>query len=338
MTTATAEPDAAPKALAPGDLAEVLQAYSAVAERLQASHETLQNEVVRLRRELASKNDQLERSKRLSALGEMAAGIAHEIRNPLAAIQLYAELVEEDVSSLHQCRVRREQCAENPDSGLFPVPSALPATLSSALPSALSNTRKIASAVRGLSAIVVDVLSFARPLEPRPRALDPEQLFNRVVDAHRPALDAAGVRIVIDADEHPLHADPDLLHQALLNLARNAVDAMADRDAPRVLTLACRRGTVTVADTGPGLAPDTLDRVFNPFFTTRSTGTGLGLAIVHRIVDAHGGTITVGRADAGGAVFVMQLPGAAGATGGMEHRSLGLRTSHPAPRTSRDAA
>ena len=315
MPTATAELDAATwapapgsapapgGALAPGDLAEVLQAYSAVAERLQASHETLQNEVARLRRELANKNAQLERSKRLSALGEMAAGIAHEIRNPLAAIQLYAELVEEDVALL-QCEVRREQCAETPGGALFPVPSAL----SSALPSALSNTRKIASAVRGLSAIVVDVLSFARPLEPRVRPLDPAGLFHRVIDAHRPAIDAAAVTVKLDADDDPLHADPNLLHQALLNLARNAVDAMADRDGPRVLTLACHAGRVTVADTGPGLDEDTVDRIFNPFFTTRSTGTGLGLAIVHRIVDAHGGTIAVGRSDTGGAAFRLDLP------------------------------
>ena len=306
MTTATAEPNAATPApgsgLAPGDLAEVLQAYSAVAERLQTSHETLQNEVARLRRELANKNAQLERSKRLSALGEMAAGIAHEIRNPLAAIQLYAELVQEDLAAA---------------CGLSPTAD---------LQTPLDNTTKIASAVRGLSAIVVDVLSFARPLEPRVRDIDPQQLFRRVIEAHRPAIDAAAVSVNVDVDNQPLHADADLLHQALLNLARNAVDAMADRDGPRVLTLACHAGRLTVADTGTGLDDDTVDRIFNPFFTTRSTGTGLGLAIVHRIVDAHGGSITVGRSDTGGATFRLDLPAA------------DFRTSDFALRPSRDAA
>jgi signal transduction histidine kinase len=99
---------------------------------------------------------------------------------------------------------------------------------------------------------------------------------------------------------------------------RNAVEAMADPRSrrhrsdrrPRVLTLAARREdgliVLTVRDTGPGIADDDVDRIFNPFFTTRNTGTGLGLAIVHRIVDAHGGTIAVHND--GGAVFELALP------------------------------
>lgn len=287
-------PNAAPApspALAPQDLAEVLQAYSAVAERLQESHETLSAEVDRLQRELATKNAQLERGKRLAALGEMAAGIAHEIRNPLAAIQLYIEMIREDVAA---------------EQAEVPTPR---------LAGALDHGEKIADAVRGLSAIVNDVLSFSRTIAPVPRRLDAAAVLERAVDAQRPVLDAAGVRILISAGDGvgsaSVFADPDLLHRSLLNLVRNAAEALAEpADAPRppVLTLSAAGGAVTVADNGPGIDAETVERIFNPFFTTRGSGTGLGLAIVHRIVDAHGGSIAVRNADAGGAVFTLQFP------------------------------
>jgi signal transduction histidine kinase len=301
---ATAQPDQSVAGLPPQDLAEVLQAYSAVAERLQASHETLQNQVAKLQEELASKNAQLERSKRLSALGEMAAGIAHEIRNPLAAIQLYAEMVEQDVDA----EVGQRQ-DEQPNVGLHTDEDEELLSPAVGLDAALGNTRKIVSAVRGLSAIVVDVLSFARQIEPVVKPLNPAEVLQRVADAHRPAIEQGEVEVRIKHDDHPIHADAELLHQALLNLARNAVDAMAQTDKPRVLKLESTKGRITVADTGPGLDEQAIDRIFNPFFTTRATGTGLGLAIVHRIVDAHGGTIAVrndGRT--GGAVFKLTLP------------------------------
>lgn len=268
--------------LAPDDLAEVIQAYSAVAERLQASHEALSDEVVRLQQELAAKNAQLERSKRLSALGEMAAGIAHEIRNPLAAIQLYAEMVTDDLTP--------GQVTEQ------------------SLSFAADNTHKIADAVRGLSAIVNDVLSFARQIEPRVQALDAESALQRVIDAHRPAIEAHGIAVALEIKTPIIAADADLLHQALLNLVRNAVDAMAEQGGGR-LTLAVETDRITLTDTGSGLPEAVADRIFNPFFTTRSTGTGLGLAIVHRIIDAHGGTIAVhNHAEHGGAVFTLELP------------------------------
>lgn len=271
-----------------GDLAQIVEAYSAVTERLQKSHEVLQDEVVRLRRELNSANAQVQRSRRLSALGEMAAGIAHEIRNPLAAIQLYAGMAADDL------QVGGEA-----------------ARLAS-----LDNVLKIASAVRGMSAIVNDVLSFSRGTQPERSEVDASELLDRVVAANGPGIDEVKVHVVRkDLGQPPLsvYADPGLLQQALLNLVRNAVDAMAGVDEPRVLTLAVRRDEVgivlSVSDTGPGVSEDCLERIFNPFFTTRSTGTGLGLAIVHRIADAHGGSIAVHREpNHGGAVFVLSLP------------------------------
>lgn len=270
------------------DLAQIVEAYSAVTERLQTSHERLQNEVVRLRRELNSANAQVQRSRRLSALGEMAAGIAHEIRNPLAAIQLYAGMAADDLQD--EATHSRE--------------------------AALDNVRKIASAVRGMSAIVNDVLSFSRGTEPERSQVDATQLLDRVIAANGPGIDQAEVHVVrkdLGRDPMFVFADPGLLQQALLNLVRNAVDAMSQQEAPRVLTLDVQHDEIgvvlSVSDTGPGISEDCLDRIFNPFFTTRSTGTGLGLAIVHRIADAHGGSIAVHREPSrGGAVFTLSLP------------------------------
>lgn len=270
------------------DLAQIVEAYSAVTERLQTSHERLQGEVVRLRRELNSANAQVQRSRRLSALGEMAAGIAHEIRNPLAAIQLYAGMAAEDLQD--ESVSSREE--------------------------ALSNVLKIASAVRGMSAIVNDVLSFSRGTEPERSMVDATDLLDRVIAANGPGIDQAQVHVArkdLGRDALMVYADAGLLQQALLNLVRNAVDAMATQGEPRVLTLDVVRDeigvVISVADTGPGVSEDCLDRIFNPFFTTRSTGTGLGLAIVHRIADAHGGSIAVHREPSrGGAVFTLSLP------------------------------
>lgn len=274
------------------ELAQIIAAYNQVTEKLQRSHEMLQAEVQRLQQELAGANAQLQRSRHLAALGEMAAGIAHEIRNPLGGIQLYAHMLLEDLpaeSAGHQAAGR------------------------------------IAQAVRSLDAIVGDVLHFARELKPHRRPLSSADVFERAVAAHRPAIDAGGVRVLCDAaqaDDTTIDGDGDLLHQAMLNLIRNAVDAMIGEEGRpgvplprRRLTLCARREgeqvVLSVRDRGPGIDEAAIDRLFNPFFTTRHTGTGLGLAIVHRIVDAHGGAVTVHNDEGdGGAVFELWLPAA----------------------------
>jgi len=277
--------------LAPGggrdrleELSEIIGAYNQVTEKLQASHEALRQQVMRLQDELASADARLQRSKRLAALGEMAAGIAHEIRNPLAAIQLYAGLLVEDLPP-------KTECART--------------------------AKQIASGVRRLNAIVGDVLSFSREIGPRRRPTLVAELVSRVIDAHRPAIEQAHVTVHCHSDDpnSVIDVDPDLLHQALLNLVRNAVDAMGDTGGGAsggggVITIETRleegHVVITIRDTGPGIAEADIDRIFNPFFTTRNTGTGLGLAIVHRIVDAHDGSICV--SNDGGAVFELILP------------------------------
>lgn len=272
-------PEAPPRRL--DDLAQIICSYNQVTENLQHSHEALQSQVVRLQEQLASTDAQLQRSRRLAALGEMAAGIAHEIRNPLAAIQLYADMVIADLGAFAH--------------------EDLPAT-------ACENAGKIASAVRRLDAIVSDVLTFAREISPRPRSVTVGELFGRAVEAHHQAGDCAAIEVRRPGDEMlQVEVDSDLLQQVLLNLMRNATEAMDDGG---ILTLQARQDdghlVLVVRDTGCGIGKQDIDRIFNPFFTTRNTGTGLGLAIVHRIIDAHRGAIRV--YNDGGAVFELSLP------------------------------
>lgn len=277
------------------ELAGIISSYNEATEKLLKSHEALGTEVLRLQDELASSDAQLQRSRRLAALGAMAAGIAHEIRNPLAAIQLYAGMLVEDLDG-----------ADDSDAAVPPE----------RMRSAATNAEKICGLVRGLNAVVSDVLSFSRDIQPRPVDTDLRAVLLKAADVHRPAIDAAGIdlRIEVPSPTPRVAVDPVLIHQALLNLIRNAVEAMEPApsrpDDARALTLSARtaaaRLIIAVRDTGSGIATEDVDRIFNPFFTTRNTGTGLGLAIVHRIVDAHGGAIAV--ANDGGAVFTLNLP------------------------------
>jgi signal transduction histidine kinase len=310
------------------DLAQIIESYNSVTEKLQRSHDVLSHEVLRLQEELAGKDAQLQRSKRLAALGEMAAGIAHEIRNPLAAIHLYAQMLTSDLVGFDGDGV----------SGSFTEQ--------------VDTSKKIAHAVRGLNAVVNDVLSFSRELKPRLAQVSVSALFDRAIETHWPVIEAAGVEVVrcdlghesdvsapaarklSGADSPAVLVDIELLNQALLNLIRNAVDAMVsdesvaseenggeilnrcdgelalDKFGRGQLVLDVRddnhQVVMTIRDTGKGIETEAVDRIFNPFFTTRSTGTGLGLAIVHRIIDAHGGAISV--FNDGGAVFELRLP------------------------------
>ncbi len=251
-----------------GDLAELMRAFNEVTARLERTHEDLRAEVARLHDELRAANEQLARSQRLAALGEIAAGIAHEVRNPLASIALDARMLREDSSG--------------PATGL---------------------AARIERAVRDADAIVNDVLSFAREIVLRPSFEDAAELAARTVEDCARAV--GGVPVEVRAERCDVLGDPALLRQALGNVVRNAMEACAGRDEPLVVVeVRPRRARAAdgparpvvafaVRDTGPGIDASVRARMFNPFFTTRPAGTGLGLAIVHRIVDAHRGRVRV---------------------------------------------
>lgn len=251
------------------DLAELMSAINDVTGKLQKSHDVLRAEVARLNVELREANAQLERSRRLAALGEMAAGISHEVRNPLASIRLYARMLEQDLTD------RPEQ------RGV---------------------ATKILRAATSLDAIVGDVLTFAREFRPNAAPLNVRSLIERALESSDPRSHPAWreIAIVVECDASiTFEGDTHLVQQALVNVVRNALEAMAEGGVGGSHELwiggerVAERVVIRVRDTGPGVSAETVKRMFNPFFTTRSTGTGLGLSIVHRIVDAHGGVVRV---------------------------------------------
>jgi signal transduction histidine kinase len=263
------------------ELGRIIMAYSEVTDRLQQSHEKLQETVIALREELGEKNRLLERKNRLAALGEMAAGMAHEIRNPLGGIHLYASMLAKDVAQM---------------------------------PPSLELVKKISGGVKRLEALVSQVLAFSRDIIANPVAADLAQVIGRAVEMASPKLDAHHVVWEIEGPaEMHVSVDAFLIEQALLNLLLNAAEAMQERGGTLRIVYAsgeevqARQLHLVVKDSGPGIPATVLDRIFDPFFTTKDTGTGLGLAIVHRIVEAHEGTIMATNPQGGGAQFEIRI-------------------------------
>jgi signal transduction histidine kinase len=274
-----------PPALDAEELGQVLREYMEVAGRLQHTHEALQGEVLRLRQELASKDRELEMRRRLAALGELAAGVAHEVRNPLGAIQLYSDLLR------HECHTHQ----------LLP---------------ALQLIEKIEAGIHAIDAVVTDTLALA----PRERQLGVcrvADLLARARDASLKVLTDRRVRLELPAlaDDLHVHADENGLQRVLVNLIVNAAEASPPDATIEVQAAAAAEQLVEirVRDHGPGLPDDLLERIFEPFFTTKPQGTGLGLTIAHRLIEAYGGRLTAGNRPAGGAEFVIQLPRAVAA-------------------------
>jgi PAS domain S-box-containing protein len=229
-------------------------------------------ERLRLRRRLL-------RSERLAALGEMAARIAHEVRNPLAAIGATAMAIEEDGEAEAGARGR---------------------------------AKAISAEVRRLDVILTDLLQFARPRPAVRQRLDIGDLVRRTVAVTQADPLAKEIDFAVCASseaELVAPVDPDAMRQVMLNVLRNAVEACAPRGH---ITCTVSRGNGTlrieVSDDGPGLPPEARRRVFEPFFSTKSRGTGLGLPISRRIVDEHKGRMRLRARRSGGTTVSIELP------------------------------
>ncbi len=237
-------------------------------------------------REIARQREALHQQEKLSALGSLLAGVAHELNNPLAIVVGRAAMLEEVVS---EARVR-------------------------------ASLTKVRDAAERCARIVKSFLAMARqkPSERRPVAV--ERLLDTAVEMVAYGARSSGIEVErrIDPDLPPVLADEDQLHQVFANLLVNAQQALRDVPPPRRIVLNAalekdgRTVRVDVADTGPGVPPAIRGRIFDPFFTTKPVGqgTGIGLSICHAIVTAHGGTTELGERAGGGALFVIRLPAA----------------------------
>lgn len=239
------------------------------AERLAASN-----------RELRKAEASLRRSERLAALGQLTAGLAHELRNPLGTIKASAEMLAKPAT-----RERPEVMSEMAEY--------------------------IGSEVDRMNGLVSSFLDFARPLKLHPIEADLRPVLEEISLRLGEIAQSRGVSLSIRLREGPFsfEFDPDLLRMALSNLVQNAIQASAEGGTVEIRAEE-RGGNVLlfVSDHGQGIDPQHLENIFNPFFTTKPEGTGLGLAIVSRIVDEHRGRVTVFSEPGAGTTFELTLP------------------------------
>lgn len=214
---------------------------------------------------LQSAFEQLKQSDRLAALGQLSAGIAHEIRNPLGSIKGSIEILETEIAP------------DNPKHEFV---------------------RIIKEETARLNSIVAEFLTFARPPKPAVEPASLNELISSTLILLQKAAEQSGVEIrrILDPHLPEVDVDRDQIRQVLLNIVLNGIQAMPEGGVLEVSS-AADGGMVTVeiADNGPGLEEKDLDRVFDPFFTTKPQGTGLGLSISYQLVQSHGGRISVRR-------------------------------------------
>lgn len=228
---------------------------------------------------------EIEVGRRLASIGRLTAGVGHEVKNPINAMVLHLELL--------RGKLRNTQGTD-----------------------AVRHVEVLASEMSRLDRVVQTLADFTRPLEPELREQPLRPIVNAVLQLV--SVDAAerGIRIHLEDDAPGVgcHVDGELLHQALLNIVLNAMDAMEHGGA---LTVSLQRSAqavrIGVRDTGHGIAPELLDRIFHLYFTTKNTGTGIGLAMTWRIVQMLGGTVQVqsstsDRNGTHGTLFTVELP------------------------------
>jgi len=237
-------------------------------------------EVTQLREQVALKRN-------LESLGEMSAGLAHEFKNAIATLHGYAQLMQ---------NLQLDEAGQQATASLL-------------------------NEVRGLSEMVTSFLNFARPQPLQLEEVSLDELIDHCIEESKPLFEQRSISLQLTKSKGPMNvqADERMLRQALLNLLRNAVEAIPNEPASGTVTVVCSTdtsetrelATIRIIDSGPGIAAGDLRRIFIPFFTTKAAGHGIGLALTHRVITEHGGTLTAANNPGGGAIFTVQLPLAA---------------------------
>ena len=234
-------------------------------------------------------------SRKLSSLNRLLAGVAHEVKNPLNAMTIHLELLRQKLG--RRAAVPVGAGGGGSDS---PLPEGL-----------MSHVSIIGEEIRRLDQVVQGFLRFSRPEELQLEPVGVAALLQDIVDVVRPQAEQQGIVVELDAHRGvAIQVDRAMVRQALLNLALNAIDAMPSGGtlALRARSVEEQQVQIDVVDSGIGINPDHLSRIFDLYFTTREQGSGLGLSMVYRTVQLHDGTIEVESTPGRGATFRMRLP------------------------------
>ena len=250
-------------------------------------------------------------SQKAAALGRLLAGVAHEVKNPLNAMTIHLELLKQKLGGGGVAR----PVARAAEAGGVRVADAPPTQVTVESSSVLNHVSVIGSEIRRLDEVVQGFLKFSRPEELALEPVDLAAMVTDVGDVIGPQATAAGVRLAISpaTDLPRVSADSSLLRQALLNLALNAVQAMPSGGVLRFESrrAADRQVELVIADTGVGIPPEHLARIFDLYFTTKDAGSGIGLSMVYRTIQLHDGHIEVQSTPGRGTTFTLRLPQAA---------------------------
>jgi signal transduction histidine kinase len=245
-------------------------------------------------------------SRKLAALGRLSAGVAHEVKNPLNAMMIHLELLRQQFAST--VRPARAAAAGGGRAVVAAV-SAEPVTVEPA--QALQHLDIISSEIKRLDEVVQGFLKFTRPEDLKLQPVQLSALFEEIVPIVSPEADRTGVELVVDSERAPdVNGDPAMLRQAFLNLALNACQAMPTGGTLRITCEGVRGHKVAIsfADTGVGIKPEHLQRIFDLYFTTKERGSGIGLSMVYRTVQMHDGEIEVQSTPGSGTTFRVLLP------------------------------
>jgi len=249
---------------------EVLEAFS--------NQTALAISRVLIYRDMSLKDKQIMQAEKMAAIGELAAGFAHEIRNPLGIIAGSAETVRK-----HEDKKIREEM-----------------------------TSYILEESKRINGLINTLLDFARPKEPELVSCDLREVLEKTLLLLAPQAKTLGVEIKKEIPRKPLKVliDPEQMRQAVTNLGVNALEAMPDGGVLKVTVSENAKGKIVLqfSDTGKGIPKEVQNKVFDPFFTTKNGGTGLGLSIAHRIITQHGGDISVEGEEGRGSIFTISLP------------------------------
>jgi signal transduction histidine kinase len=245
-------------------------------------------------------------SRKLAALGRLSAGVAHEVKNPLNAMMIHLELL-------------RQQFAARV-GGARPVAGARPAAnlAVAAVEPVVANTQQalehvdvIAAEIHRLDEVVQGFLKFTRPEDLKLQPVNLTALFDEFVPIVRPEAQRVGVELIVEPIQVPdVNGDPSMLRQAFLNLGLNACQAMPNGGTLRIRceSVRGRRVAISFTDSGVGIKPEHLQRIFDLYFTTKEKGSGIGLSMVYRTVQMHDGDIEVQSTPGAGTTFRILLP------------------------------